>query len=153
MRILLMLIALLAPASAFAANNVALSSTVFVEKTVTDGAGRNRTVLEEPKMVTPGDRLVFILNYRNTGPAPASDFVVTNPMPNAVAYQAAGDSSAQVSIDGGRSWGPLAALKIRETDGRWRSARPEDVTHVRWALKQAIPAGAQGHLSFRGVVR
>lgn len=153
MRILLVLIALIAPASAFAANNVALSSAVFVEKTVPDGAGRNRVVLEEPKVVTPGDRLVFILNYRNTGSAPASDFVVTNPMPSAVTYQAAGDGNAQVSIDGGQSWGPLAALKVREADGRWRNARPEDVTHVRWALKQAIPAGAQGRLSFRGIVR
>lgn len=149
---LLLVIAMLAPNLAFAANNVTLSSMVLLERTVADGAGRDRIVLEEPKTVTPGDRLVFILAYRNAGRAAASDFIVTNPLPAAVAFQGGGDG-AQVSIDGGRSWGTLPALKVQEADGRWRNARPEDVTHLRWSLKQAIPAGAQGKLSFRGVVR
>lgn len=152
MRIILLLLALLAPGAASAANGVTLQSTVFVEKSVPDGEGRNRIVLEEPKVVTPGDRLVFILNYRNAGATPASDFVVTNPLPAAVAYQGGADK-ADVSIDGGRSWGLLATLKVREADGSWRGARPEDVTHLRWALRGAIPAGAQGKLSFRGIVR
>lgn len=152
MRILLFLLAMLAPGVAQAANNVALSSTVFLEKTVADTDGRSRVVLEEPKVVTPGDRLIFILNYRNAGNAPASDFIVTNPLPMAVAYEGGADGG-QVSIDGGKSWGTLALLKMQDADGRWRSARPDDVTHVRWALKQAVPAGAQGKLSFRGIVR
>jgi|CXWL01.1.fsa_nt_gi uncharacterized repeat protein (TIGR01451 family) len=152
MRRLLLFIAIMAPNLAFAANNVALSSTVFLEKTVADGAGRSRIILEEPEMVTPGDRLVFIVNYRNAGDAPASNFVVTNPLPAAVAFEGGADS-AQVSIDGGKRWGTLPALRVREADGRWRNARPEDVTHLRWSLKQAIPAGAKGKLSFRGIVR
>lgn len=152
MRLMLLLIATAVPNLAFAANNVALSSTVFLEKTVADSAGRSRIILEEPKVVMPGDRLVFLVNYRNAGDTPASDFVVTNPLPAAVAFQG-GAESAQVSIDGGRRWGTLPTLKVREADGRWRNARPEDVTHLRWALKQAIPAGAQGKLSFRGIVR
>lgn len=152
MRSLLILLATLAPNLAFAANNVTLSSMVFVEKAVADSAGRNHIVLEEPRTVTPGDRLIFILNYRNAGQLPASDFIVTNPLPAAVAFHG-GAESAQVSIDWGRSWGTLPALKVHESDGRWRSARPDDVTHLRWMLKQAIPAGAQGKLSFRGIVR
>lgn len=152
MRLLLPLTAILAPNLAFAANNVTLSSMVLLERTIADSAGRSRIVLEEPKTVTPGDRLVFILNYRNAGHAPASDFIVTNPLPAAVAFQGGADS-AQVSIDGGKNWGALPTLKVHETDGHWRNARPEDVTHLRWALKQAIPAGAQGKLSFRGIVR
>jgi uncharacterized repeat protein (TIGR01451 family) len=153
MRILLILFALLAPAAAQAANSVSLASTVFVEKTIADANGRNRVILEEPKVVTPGDRLVFILAYRNIGGVPASDFVITNPLPQAVSYQGTSDGSAQVSVDGGRSWGSLAALKVQEVDGRWRSAQADDVTHVRWAMKRAIPAGAQGKFSFRGIVR
>ena len=152
MRALLFVIALLAPSLALAANNVTLSSAVFLEKTIADSSGHARIVLEEPQSVTPGDQLVFILNYRNAGNAPASDFIVTNPLPAAVAYSGSRDS-AQVSIDGGRSWGTLPALKIREADGRWRTARPEEVTHVRWAFKNTIAAGAHGKLSFRGIVR
>lgn len=152
MRLLLALLTMFAPNLAFAANNVTLSSMVFIEKAVADSAGRNHIVLEEPKSVMPGDKLVFILNYRNAGQLPASDFIVTNPLPPAVAFQG-GAESAQVSIDGGRSWGTLSTLKVLEPGGHWRNARLEDVTHLRWVLKQAIPAGAFGKLSFRGIVR
>ncbi|MBA3896542.1 MAG: DUF11 domain-containing protein [Sphingomonadaceae bacterium] len=152
-KLLIALVALLAPVAAHAANDVALTSEVFVEKAVPDAAGRTRLVLEPPKVVVPGDRLVFVLGYKNLGRAPAADFVVTNPMPSAVAYQGAADGAAMVSVDGGRSWGALPALKVRGEGGVVRAARPEDVTHVRWAMKMPIPVGAAGKLSFRGVVR
>ncbi len=151
-RLILTFCALFAPVAAHAASAVALSSAVFVERILPDSNGRSKTILQAPTIVAPGDKLVFILSYHNEGQTPANSFVVTNPMPSAVAYQGAADSNAEVSIDGGKDWGMLASLKVLE-DGRWRSARPEDVTHVRWALKQSIPAGAQGKLSFRGIVR
>lgn len=153
MRLILAILMMFAPGLAYAANVVALSSEVFVERLVQDESGRAKTVLEMPKIVVPGDRLVFVLNYRNVGVAPANDFVVTNPLPDAVQFQGTADPVAQVSVDGGQNWGALVALKIHEKDGNWRAASPEDVTHVRWAVKQAIPVGAKGKLSFRGIVR
>lgn len=153
MKFLITLLALLAPLAAQAANDVALTSAVFVEKTVAQADGKWRLVLEEPRMVVPGDKLVFVLAYRNQGAKPATDFVVTNPLPGAVAYQGAADAAALVSVDGGKNWGALGALKVRKGDGTIRSAYPEDVTHVRWAMKSPIPVGAAGKLSFRGVVR
>lgn len=153
MRQLITIFLLLVPNLSFAAEAVALDSSVFVERIVPDANGRSRTVLEEPKIVTPGDRLVFILQYRNTGTQSAKDFVVTNPMPAPVAYQGTSDSIAVVSVDGGKTFAALSSLRIREPDGTLRAARPEDVTHVRWALREPIAAGAQGKLSFRGVVR
>lgn len=152
-RLFLILTALLLPAAAHAANEVALTSAVFVEKSMPDAGGKTRLVLEAPKTVVPGDRLVFVLNYKNQGTKPAADFVVTNPLPGAVAYQGTADAGAIVSVDGGRSWGPITVLKVKKADGTVRSAYPEDVTHVRWTMKTPIPAGAQGKLSFRGVVR
>jgi uncharacterized repeat protein (TIGR01451 family) len=153
MKFLIALFAVLAPVVAQAANDVSLTSSVFVEKAVKQPDGKTRLVLEEPRTVVPGDKLVFVLAYKNQGAKPATDFVVTNPLPGAVAYQGAGDNAAVVSTDGGKSWGPLAALKVRKADGTVRSAYPEDVTHVRWAMKTPIPVGAAGKLSFRGVVR
>lgn len=150
--LVLALAALLSPAMAHAANDVALTSAVFVEKTV-QANGQQKIVLEEPKLVVPGDKLVFMLAYTNKGTTPATDFVVTNPLPGAVAYQSSPDQAAVVSIDGGRSWGTLASLKVKESNGTVRGARPEDVTHVRWTFAKAIPAGQGGKLSFRGVVR
>ena len=153
MRYLITLFLILIPSLSVAAEAVALDSSVFVERTLPDTNGKTRTVLEEPKIVTPGDRLVFILHYRNTGTQSAKDFVVTNPMPAPVAYQGSSDTVAQVSVDGGKTFAFLASLKVREPDGTTRAARPEDVTHVRWVLREPIAAGAQGKLSFRGVVR
>ena len=153
MKILLCLLSFLSPAIASAANDVALTSTVFVEKAVAQPGGKSRVVLEEPRVVVPGDHLVFVLAYRNQGAKPATDFVVTNPLPGAVAYQGTTDAAAIVSVDGGKSWGPLGALKFHKPDGSVRAAYPEDVTHVRWAMRAPIPVGATGKLSFRGVVR
>jgi uncharacterized repeat protein (TIGR01451 family) len=152
-RLICALIAMLVPSVAFAAEAVALSSAVFVEHELTDSNGKSRVELRAPQLVTPGERLVFILSYRNTGETPAQHFTVTNPLPQAVAYAGTPDEQAQISVDGGRSWGVLSTLRVREEDGRWRSARAEDVTHIRWTLAQPIRAGATGKLSFRGTVR
>lgn len=142
------------PAAAQAtANAVAINSDVLVERTATDASGRSQTTLEEPATVVPGDRLVFVLRYRNNGAQPATDFVITNPLPDAVAFDSTSDATATVSVDGGRNWGPLASLTVTEADGSVRPARAEEVTHVRWAFTQPIPAGEAGRLMFRGVVK
>jgi uncharacterized repeat protein (TIGR01451 family) len=134
-------------------NAVSLNSDVLVERTTVDANGRAQVTLEEPQVVVPGDKLVFVLRYQNNGRAPASDFVVTNPLPHAVAFQASADQRSQVSIDGGQSWGQLDQLKVRDADGATRPARADEVTHVRWAFAQPIPAGEAGRLMFRGIVR
>lgn len=135
------------------ANNVTLASNVFVERVKQDPSGKRSTVLEPPRVVTPGDKLVFELSYRNKGAQPAADFVVTNPIPDAVAYAGAEGDGAIVSIDGGRAWGPLASLKVRNADGTFRAAQPDDVTHVRWSFSKPINAGESGKVSFRGIVK
>lgn len=142
-----------APAAAIASNAVALNSDVMVERTSTDANGRPVVSLEEPRVVVPGDRLVFVIRYRNNGAQPAADFVITNPMPEAVAYQATDDVNARVSVDGGRSWGALSELSVNGADGTVRPARPEDVTHVRWVFAQPLASGQAGRLMYRGVVR
>ena len=152
-KLLLLVLALLAPAAAAAADSVSLSSEIFVERVKTDAAGKAAIVREAPKVVTPGDKLVFQLSYRNAGAAPATGFTVTNPVPAAVAFAAAEGDGVDLSIDGGKSWGKLAALTVVEGDGTSRPARPEDVSHVRWSFARPIPAGATGQLSFRGTVR
>ena len=153
MKLLIAIAALLSPAAVMAANSVTLESKAFVERTTTDADGKPKVVLEAPKLVVPGDRLVFVLAYKNVGAQPATDFVVTNPIPQAVAYSGFEGAPAIVSVDGGKSWGPLASLKIAQADGTLRDAQPADVTHVRWTFAKAIPAGQEGKLSFRGVVK
>ena len=153
MKILLALLALLASAAAQAADSVSLVSRVLVERVETTPDGRNVTTRAEPDVVTPGDRLVFVLSYRNDGAEPATAFVLTNPVPASVTFAGTDDQSAVVSIDGGKTWGPLGSLTVTQTDGTARRAEVSDVTHIRWSLAQPVPSGAAGELSFRGVVK
>ena len=151
--LILCVLALALPQTALAAEKMELSSSVFVEKISLDTNGRQSVILEEPSRVVPGDRLIFVLKYRNAGDRAATDFVVTNPMPRAVAFQETLDGTEQVSIDGGAKWGRLRDLRVNMPDGGMRAAVPEDVTHIRWNLSKTISAGSQGKLTFRGVVR
>jgi len=152
MKIWLALLALLAPVAATAADNVSLTSKVFVERVKPGADGKPLTVREEPGVVTPGDRLVFVLKYRNAGAQAATGFTLTNPIPPSVDFVATDDASASVSVDGGKSWGTLASLKVVAADGTRRPAVAADVTHIRWSFGQPIAAGSGGELSFRGVV-
>jgi hypothetical protein len=96
---------------------------------------------------------VFVHSYRNGGKVPATNFAMTNPMPTGVGYLGSDDASATVSVDGGKTFGPLATAKVRGADGKPRAATPGDVTHVRWVLNSAIPVGSTGKFSFRGIVK
>lgn len=144
---------ILSPAAAFAADQLQLSSAVFVEKQKQRADGIVATVLEAPNLVTPGDKLVFVVKYKNTGAAPAEKFVVTNPLPKAVAFNGTSDGLEVVSIDGGNSWGFLSNLRLQDSSGKSRPALMSDVTHIRWNLNQPIAAGSEGKLIFRGIVR
>jgi uncharacterized repeat protein (TIGR01451 family) len=152
MKCFIALFALLAPAAALAADNVTLASHAFVEKVKPGPNGKPVAVLEEPRLVTPGDKLVFELSYRNQGAQPATGFVITDPIPSAVTFTGAVSPGAVYSVDGGRTWGPLASLRVATANGASRPATSADVTTVRWSFP-AIPAGGGGKVSFRGVVK
>lgn len=137
------------PAAAQAAPAVSLKSEVKVVRQVTEN-GATREVMEEPAKVLPGDRLLFTTRYNNSGGQPATDFVVVNPLPAAV--KLARVDGFDVSVDGGKTFGALAALKVAESDGTTRAAELGDVTHVRWRVASIAP-GASGNVSYFAEVR
>lgn len=136
-----------APAAAQAA--VSLKGEVKVIRAVTSN-GKISEILEEPSQVLPGDRLVFTTRYTNGGAQPATDFVVTNPLPAPVKLSKV--DGFEVSVDGGKTFGALAALKAIGADGKPRKAELGDVTHVRWKLA-SIASGASGEVKYFAEVR
>lgn len=152
-----------APAHAsalLASNSVVLTSEAMVERSETDVAGKEKLVLKKPSdvIVVPGDRIIFTLRYVNNGAEPASGFRATNPMPAPVQFVSVAEDWAEVSVDGGKSWGKLAELKVtaKNTDGTGdvlRAATAEDVTHVRWVFTTPIAPGAKGSVSYRGLIK
>jgi uncharacterized repeat protein (TIGR01451 family) len=148
-----MLALLFSGTTVFAATPLQLASDVFVERQIVKPDGSKTVILEEPNLVTPGDNLVFVVRYKNISAATASNFVVTNPLPAAVAFDGTSDGHEIVSIDGGKSWGSLTALRVKKADGTARPALRSDVTHIKWTLNQTLTAGAEGKLIFRGIVK
>ena len=130
---------------------VSLKGDVMLEKTVIEN-GVSKVELAEPKVVIPGDRLLFTTRYRNEGTQSVTNFVVTNPLPSAVALSGEQTSGTEVSVDGGKTWGQLGALKIAGAEGTERTATASDVTHLRWTIP-AIAPGASGEVQYHGIVR
>lgn len=128
---------------------VALTGDVKVVRSVEEN-GAARTVLEAPDKVIPGDRLVFSTAYHNTSAQVVENFVVTNPLPTAVALSETGQFV--VSVDGGKSFGALADQSVTLEDGANRPAELTDVTHVRWTLARLEP-GASGSVTYFAVIR
>jgi uncharacterized repeat protein (TIGR01451 family) len=139
--------------AAFAASPIELSSDIFVEKQKKSADGRTSVVLEAPKTILPGDQLVFVVRYKNTGAKPATGFTVTNPIPRAISFSGTSDGAEIVSVDGGKNWGKLSQLRVANAGGVSRPALMTDVTHIQWKMNQALAAGSAGKLIFRGVVK
>jgi hypothetical protein len=134
--------ALTIPAGALASPLVSIDSAVFVER-IDPASGRT---LAPVKQLRRGDRVVYMVAWTRMGGQ--GGFTVTNPLPDAVAYQRSADGTEEVSIDGGRTWGRLAQLRKGE-----RSATPEDVTHVRWRVSPREAALGYGRITYSAIVR
>ena len=139
-----------ASAAATASDRVSLASDVFVERFAPAGQGRTARILERAASLRAGDRVVFVVNWKATR---GQQFTLTNPLPRAVAFQGTATGEEEVSVDGGRTWGRLDQLVVRDADGRPRRANGEDVTHVRWRVPGAIAALGAGQMTYRGIVR
>ena len=80
------------------------------------------------------------------------NFVVTNPVPAGIAIAANDAATLTVSVDGGKTWGKLAALSVKDARGVARAAQAGDVTHVRWIVASIAP-GAGGSLAYHAIVK
>jgi hypothetical protein len=138
-------------AQAAAPAPITLQSDIKVEKTVVQ-AGIRKVILVPARRTVPGNRLLITNSYHNISAARIENFIVTNPVPKGVVYTADATDKGEVSVDGGKSWGQLAALTVPAANGVRRPAQASDVTHVRWIVSVIAP-GAEGTVSYHAVVR
>lgn len=141
-----------APAAAQAPAPLELTGYVKLEKVTTDETGVRTVERVDPRVVVPGDKLIFGTRFTNKGTEPVERFVVSNPVPAAVRVSGEVDAQQLVSVDGGKVWGKLAGLTIIDAVGQPRAALPGDITHVRWILPLIAP-GESGTLEFLVTVR
>jgi uncharacterized repeat protein (TIGR01451 family) len=144
------------PRPALAADTLELRNAVFQELDVKAADGTTHKERVPAAKVVPGTEVIYVITYHNVGKQPAADVVITNPIPDELAYRPeAGpgpNAAPEVSVDSGKTWGALASLTVKGPDGKPRPAQGGDVTHVRWKLAKPIKAGEEGSVSYRAVL-
>lgn len=145
------LTSLVALAAVAAAAPLQLETRILADR---PGAAGTASVPAPARRALPGDPMIVELAYRNTGAAAITGLVLANPIPRGLAYRGGQPDMPvpDLSVDGSR-FGPLATLTVALPGGGTRPATVADVTHVRWRLPAALPAGGSGRLAFGAVVR
>lgn len=140
-----------------AAEGLQLQNESFQEVVVKGKNGKPEKKRVKVTNAVPGTEVIFVLTYRNTGNKPATRIVINDDVPTSLAYVPASAEGtgtvAEVSVDGGKTFGALERLKVKAADGSLRAARADEVTHVRWTLQAALPAGKEGSVSYRAIVK
>ena len=136
------------------AQPVEITAKAMVEQRKAATDGTTKITLAAAARVTPGDRIVYQLNYRNSGREPARDLVIANPVPANMLYVGAAQGSAEpeLSVDGSR-FGTLSQLTVRGANGQVRPALAADVRVVRWRLTDPVAAGGSGQVAFRAILK
>lgn len=144
---------------AFAGQSYALSASQTVEREVIVQMpdGTESVKREAADMVTPGERIVYTLSFTNDDAQPATDLVLTMPVPDEVRFMEGTASSNNMtpvfSADGGKNFSSRAQLKVRDNDGMLKTASSGEITHIRWTVPGPLAVGETGSLSFKGILR
>lgn len=134
------------------------TATQLVERMITDenDDGTVTVTFEEADRVQPGDALVYSLNFDNGSADTIENANLVMAVPEEVTYSensAEGDdTSVAFSTDGGQSYAPRGELTV-SSNGAFRSASSEDITHIRWTFTGKIIPGATGEVGYSAVVR
>lgn len=117
--------------------------------------GGERLVLG-PRPEGAGEQLVTV-RFRLEGTKPAARLRIVLAIPDGMHYVAGSavgpGAEISYSVDGGRSFGPAAALSLpvdaEDPDTAMRTAKTTDYSHIRWELPGTHPPGLAGLVSFR----
>jgi len=146
---------LIAAGAASAANQglIELKTIAEQELVVTRPDGTQETKRVQAERVVPGDEVIYTIRYQNVGKDPAEAVAITNPVPEHMEFRRVLDDIPEhaeltFSIDGGATFDQPAKLMVATDDGS-RRARPDEYSHVRWTLREPLPPGASGQVSFR----
>ena len=141
---------------ALGASANALTATQKVEKeiTVTQADGTNMIQRVSAEEVTPGEKVVYTVDFINDSAEPASDLVLAMPVPSDIRFlEGTADRDGAVvkySVDGGTSFTERAVLTLPAVGGGTRPATPDDITHIQWRIAGPVPVGSRDTVSFKG---
>ena len=109
-----------------------------------------------PDTVTPGEELIYSLNFTNESADAAEAVVLVMPVPAVVSYiegSVSGDDAAiTFSADGGQTYVARGRLTVAE-GGAARPARSDEITHIKWTLADALSPAGKGKISYRAILK
>ena len=155
-----MLVLALAPLSAWAQQQgdivVTSVAEVEVKEKTAQGTTEVKRIEASKAKVVPGDVVIFTTRYVNKGKQAATGVVVTNPVPEHMAYveKSAEGKGTKIdfSVDGGKKYAAPEKLQNTNKDGKVRPALPADFP-LRWTVTAPLAPGASGSVSFRAQIR
>ncbi len=133
------------------------NQTVQKEIIITQPDGTTEVEYGDASLVTPGETIIYSLNYENNKTEPVSDLVLTMPVPEVITYiegsaERAG-TSVVYSADQGATFVTRGKLLVYSDGDISQVATANDITHIRWTLQTPVVPGQTGILSFKGVLK
>lgn len=117
-----------------------------------DVNGGVRRALSTATTMRSGDRLLFVIRYRNVGATSLAGTAIVSALPPRLAIDPGQHSRIEVSVDGGRRWDRPGATFTSGPDGRLTPAIGQPVTHIRVKIDRRIAPGATGQEMFRATI-
>jgi uncharacterized repeat protein (TIGR01451 family) len=128
-----------------------------VRESVESGEGRRTQRLVPAGVVTQGQVVFYTVEIRNPTAVPIRDVTVVQRIPANTTYivDSAAGPAAEItfSVDGGQSFWPEKELVVAKGPAEVRKAKPQDYTHIRWQLRNALAPGAVALARFQAVFR
>ncbi len=155
LRKVLILAALLVPALALAKPLISITMMTEKEVTVVKNGEQVKTYLKV-KTTSPGDTIMYTLEYENKGDEVATDVLINDPIPQGTSYVAESatgpGSDITYSIDKGKTYKKpsLLSYEVKLPNGKMekRVASSEEYSNIRWVVK-TVPAGGKGKVTFK----
>ena len=150
------ILAISAFSMAFGLQAHALSAIQKVEKEVvtTNAAGEKIVSRVPAERVTPGETVIYTVEFLNDSDAPATDLVLAMPVPTDIEFlEGSADrpgATILYSTDGGSTYASRDALALPAVDGGTRGARSEDITNIQWTIKGPVAVGQSDRVVFKG---
>ena len=152
--LLLPMLLSLAPSSVLA--KIVAEQHVEKEVTIRAANGEERVERIKAETVVPGEQVIYSLRFSNKNDEPANAVVLVMPVPQEVSYMegtvAGRDANVTFSADGGQTYVARGRLTVAE-EGMQRPANSTEITHIKWTLKEALPANTNSEVSFRAVLK
>jgi len=135
---------------------VKVTSIAQTEIEITDKNGRKTLKRVPVDKAVPGTEVIFTTVFENLIDKTANDISINNPIPPETEYKAGSafgkDCEILFSIDG-KTFGYAEELKVKDDDGKERTALPREYRHIRWNYKVPLAKGKPGEVGFRATIK